>query len=142
MCFLSKPSLVAHAGACQRNGLLDLIRCWSRLRPCRQEYKSLTGEVRKPGQRRLQRGQPSRVWCMSPSCELMRSEWAASATSQTDILNSHGAGEQVINYRPNKLDGRSGKARTADDIFIKAQSPPRNFPARLSLSDRWVALPL
>lgn len=142
MCFLSKPSLVAHAGACQRNGLLDLIRRWSRLRPWRQEYKTLTGEVRKPGQRRLRRGQPSRVWCMSPSCELMRSEWAASATSQTDILNSHGAGEQVINYRPNKLDGRSGKARTADDIFIKAQSPPRNFPARLSLSDRWVALPL
>lgn len=82
---------------------------------------------------------------MSPSCELMRSEWGAlpgaSATSQTDILNSHGAGEQVINYRQNKLDGRRGKAWTADDIFIKAQSPPRNFPARLSQSDRWVALP-
>lgn len=42
-----------------------------------QECKTLTGRVRKPGQPCLHCTQPSRVWCMSPSCELMRSEWGA-----------------------------------------------------------------
>lgn len=81
-----------------------------------------------------------RVW-LSHSCKLMW--WGfteCTAKPQTEILNSHGAEEQIINYKVNKLDGRHrrhGQLMT----YLSGHNHHRGmFPARRSLSDKWEAL--
>lgn len=55
---------------------------------------------------------PPRISFSVTALTFMQSKWgftACPAKSQTVTLNSHGAEEQVINYKQTKLDGRAGE---------------------------------